>query len=167
VRQWAVVGVFFYCTLGSIRVILSAVALWLLLWGFVGVSIIVAATSGAPVGTVDAIVQSVGGFYITAVRTLRQFAASTTVSPRWVDVGYAALAAVPLLIHVVLAWGAITSDDLDREVSDLTAGVIFLTALGAPLGAAVFYLGAQLLTISVISVGIVFVPVIYTVLLVT
>jgi len=143
--------------------ILGAILLWLLTWGFVGVSIIVATTSGAPAGTVDAVVQSVGGFYLTAVRTLRQFASATTVSPRWVDVAYAALASIPLFIHLVALWIA-TTMDADGEVSNFTVGLTFFVALGAPIGAAVFYLGAQLLTLAVISVGVVFVPMVYTVL---
>ena len=122
-----------------------------------------ATTSGAPAGTVDAVVQSVGGFYLTAVRTLRQFASATTVSPRWVDVAYAALASIPLFIHLLVLWFA-TTTDTDDEVSDFTAGLTFFVALGAPIGAAVFYLGAQLLTLAVVSLGVVFIPVVYTIL---
>ncbi|GGJ14769.1 hypothetical protein GCM10008995_25810 [Halobellus salinus] len=145
--------------------IFGAILVWLLTWGFVGVSIIVATTSGAPAGTVDAVVQSVGGFYLTAVRTLRQFASATTVSPRWVDVAYAALASIPLFIHLLVLWIATTIDS-DDGVSNFTIGLTFFVALGAPLGAAVFYLGAQLLTIAVISIGVVFVPMVYTIFVV-
>jgi len=99
--------------------------------------------------------------YLTAVKTLRQFALSTTVSPRWVDVGYAALAVVPILIHLFLLSGVIsfyTDNDADP------VGLLLLITFGIPLGAAaligsaVFHLGAQLLTLSTIGVGVVFLP---------
>jgi hypothetical protein len=143
--------------------VLVAAALWLMAWGFVGVSIIVATTSGAPAGAVDAVVQSVGGFYLTAVATLRQFALSTTVSPRWVDVGYAALATVPLFVHLFLLSGVISFYSDDAE----SPGLVLLLTLGLPLsvgaliGSAAFYLGAQLLTLSTIGVGVVLVPFAY------
>ncbi|MBB6646382.1 hypothetical protein [Halobellus ruber] len=144
--------------------ILVAAALWLMAWGFVGVSIIVATTSGAPAGAVDAVVQGVGEFYLTAVATLRQFALSTTVSPRWVDVGYAALATVPIFIHLFLLSGVISVYTDDAAESP---GLVLLFTLGLPLsvgaliGSAVFYLGAQLLTLSTIGVGVVLVPFAY------
>ena len=47
----------FCCAIGSVRMILGAVALWLLPWGFVGVCIIVATTFEAPAGPVDTAVQ--------------------------------------------------------------------------------------------------------------
>jgi hypothetical protein len=111
---------------------------------------------------VDIAVQSVGEFYLTAVATLRQFAASTTVSPRWVDVGYAALAVVPIFIHLFLLSGvmAFHSDDSDDD----PAGLLILITLGFPLGvgaltgSAVFHLGAQLLTLSTIGIGVVIIP---------
>ncbi len=108
---------------GCQPVMLVAAALWLLRWGFVGVSIIVATVSGAPAGAVDAAVQSVGGSYLTAVKTLRQFALSTTVSPRWVDVGYAALATVPIFVHLFLLSG-VTS--LYCDDADDPAGVLLI-----------------------------------------
>ena len=141
--------------------LLVAAALWLLAWGFVGVSIIVATTSGAPAGAVDVAVQSVGGFYLTAVATLRRFALSTTVSPRWVDVGYAALAVVPIFVHLFFLSGVVSfySDDADDPV-----GLLLLITFGLPLGvgaligSAVFRLGAQLLTLSTVGVGVVLLP---------
>jgi len=141
--------------------LLVAATLWLLAWGFVGVSIIVATTSGTPAGTIDAAVQSVGGFYLTAVRTLRQFALSTTVAPRWVDVGYAVLAVVPILVHLFLLSAVVTfysDDDADP------VGLLLLITLGIPLGAGAligsvaFDLGAQLLTLSTIGVGVAVLP---------
>lgn len=132
-------------------------AVWLLAWGFVGVSIIVATTSGAPAGGIDAAVQSIGGFYIAAVRTLRQFAVSTTVPPRWVDIGYAALASIPLFIHIFLSWTGSTLDTEDEPSDGMTA-LFILVPLVLPLGAAVFYLGAQLLTIGVLSLGVGLIP---------
>jgi len=141
--------------------LLVAAGLWLLAWGFVAVSIIVATTSGAPAGAVDVAVQSVGGFYLTAVATLRQFASSTTVSPRWVDVGYAALAVVPIFVHLFFLSGMVSfyGDDADDPV-----GLLLLITFGLPLGggaligSAVFHLGAQLLTLSTIGVGVVLLP---------
>lgn len=141
--------------------LLGALAVWLLMWGFVGVSIIVATTSGAPTGGVDVAVQSAGGFYITAVRTLRQFGVSTTVSPRWVDIGYAALASIPLFIHIFISWVGATLDTEDSEPGNAMVGLAFLVPLGVPLGAAVFYLGAQLLAIAVLSLGVAFVTLVY------
>lgn len=140
--------------------LLGAMALWLFLSGFVGASIIVATTSGAPVGGVDAAVQSAGGFYLTTVRTLREFAVSTTVSPRWVDAGYAALSSILLVVHLFFSWAGATLD-VEGGPSDAMTGLFLLVPLVLPLGAAVFYLGAQLLTIGILSLGVGFIPLMY------
>lgn len=140
--------------------LLGALSLWLLAWGFVGMSIVVATTSGAPAGGLDAVIQAVGEFYLTTVRTLRQFGVSTTVSPRWVDVGYAALAGIPIFIHLFITWVGVTLHNDDGPSSSVT-GLLIFVPLVAPLGAAVFYLGAQLLTMGILSIGVALVPLAY------
>lgn len=136
-------------------------ALWLVAWGFVGASIVIATTSGAPAGVVDLAVQSVGNFYLTAVATLRQFALSTTVSPRWVDVGYAVLAIVPVFVHffvlaTAIKWSKSTPEEGNGPENLLLTGVA--GGIVALIGASVFNLGAQLLTLSIVGVGVVSVP---------
>jgi hypothetical protein len=136
-----------------------AAALWLLAWGFVGVSIIVATTSGPPAGAVDAVVQSVGEFYLTAVRTLRQFAMSTTVSPRWVDVAYAAFAVITVLIHLFLLSGDLVLHRRRRRPGRTVAAH---HARGSTGGGSADRLGrlpsGRTLTLSTIGVGVVLLP---------
>ncbi|MGQ4556348.1 hypothetical protein [Halobellus sp. GM3] len=137
-----------------------ATALWLLAWGFVGVSIVLATTSGASASAVDLVLHSVGEFYLTAVHTLRAFAAATTLPPRWVDVGYAVLSAVPMGIHFFLLAVAAVPADSD-EGFDFVFALGTLTIVLGLLGASLLYVGAQLLVLSVIGVGVSLLPLAY------
>jgi len=137
-----------------------ASALWLLAWGFVGVSIVLATTSDPPASVLDILLHGLGEFYLQSVETLRVFAAATTLPSRWVDVVYAVLAPVPLSIHFfIFAVAAVPRDSeagLDF-VFNLTVGTVVVGVLGASL----LYLGAQLLVLSVIGVGVSLVPLAY------
>ena len=131
---------------------------WLLLWGVVGSSLVVATTTPAPTTAIGLLFQAPGQFYLEAVRTLRQFALLTTVPARWTDVGYAVVAMIPLLIHFLLV-GAAADWTVERS-TDGPGFVEMIFVVGAPLatlgliGAAAFELGAQLLVVSIIALGV-------------
>ncbi|MFB6092838.1 MAG: hypothetical protein ABEK02_07500 [Haloquadratum sp.] len=88
-----------------------ATALWFVVWGYVGASIVLATTSEAPASTVDVLVQGLGEFYLQSVATLDVFATATTLPARWVDVGYAVLAGIPLAVHFFLLAVALVAYD--------------------------------------------------------
>lgn len=131
---------------------------WLLLWGFVGASLVIATTTPPPASAVEFLLQGPGQVYLEGVLTLRQFALLTTIPARWTDVGYAVVAMIPLAIHFLLVglaadWAAGTSADGPGFVE-----MIFV--VGVPLGilalfgAAALELGAQLLVVSIIALGV-------------
>ncbi|QCC46418.1 hypothetical protein [Halobellus limi] len=137
-----------------------ASALWLLAWGFVGVSIVLATTSGPPASVLDLLLQGVGEFYLQSVETLRVFAAATTLPRRWVDVGYAVLAAVPLSVHFFIFAVAAVPRESDAGLDFLFNFAVGTVVVGV-LGAGLLYLGAQLLVLSAVGVGVSLVPLAY------
>lgn len=50
------------------------------------------------------------------------------MSPQWIDVAYAALAAILPFIHLLVLWIAPTID-IDGEVSDFTIGLTFFAVI--------------------------------------
>jgi hypothetical protein len=129
---------------------------WLLGWGFVGLSVVLASTAGAPAGPVDALLQSVGLFYLDATGTLQNFAGLTAIPARWTDALYALAATVPLGFHVFIGTGAASEPDSGNEVDggDFVFGMGTLVGFFAVLGALLFGLGAELLAVSIVSVGL-------------
>lgn len=129
---------------------------WLLGWGYVGLSVVLASTAGVPGGAVDTLLQSVGLFYLDATGTLRQFADLTAIPPRWTDALYALVATLPLGFHVFIGTAAASEPGADDEVDggDFVFGVGTFVGFCAVLGALLFGLGAQLLAISIVSVGL-------------
>ncbi|WP_276257498.1 hypothetical protein [Haloglomus litoreum] len=127
---------------------------WLLGWGFVGLSVILASTAGAPAGPVDALLQSVGLFYLDATGTLQEFAGLTAIPARWTDALYALVATIPLGFHVFTGTGAASEPDSGDEVDggDFVFGIGTIVGFCAILGALLFGLGAELLAISIVSV---------------
>jgi len=131
---------------------------WLLLWGAVGASLVIATTTPPPTTGVELLLQGPGQFYLEAVLTLRQFALLTTIPARWTDIGYAVVAMIPLSIHFLLVglaadWAAGTSLDGPQFAEMVFVVGVPLAILGF-FGAAAFELGAQLLVVSIIAVGV-------------
>jgi hypothetical protein len=142
--------------------VLVASAIWLVAWGFVATSIVVATTSSAPATPIDVAVQGVGRFYLQSVETLRAFAAATTLPARWVDIGYAVLAALPIVIHffiLAVALMSYTEDDAAFEIVFYTGAAVLLIGV---IGAGILQLGAQLLILAVLGVGVSLLPLGYT-----
>jgi hypothetical protein len=127
---------------------------WLLGWGFVGLSVVLASTAGAPAGPVDALLQSVGLFYLDATATLQDFAGLTAIPARWTDALYALVATVPLGFHVFTGTAAASEPDSRNEVDggDFVFGLGTIVGFCALLGALIFGLGAELLAVSIVSV---------------
>jgi len=144
--------------MGTSRPVFYVVGAWLFVWGTVAASIVVTSTSAPASGAIDTAIRLPGSFYLDAVRTLRQFALLTTIPARWTDVGYAALSIVPLSIHIVLTGFGVQNaaeqydEDWDLGINVIVIGVA--PSLLAVIGAAVFYLGAQLLTVSLVGVAV-------------
>jgi hypothetical protein len=131
------------------------VFVWLLAWGFVGASIVVASTSGDPTTVTDSLIQFVGLFYLDTVSTLREFTELTAIAPRWTDAGYAVVSVVPLGVHVFLATAAAAyPDEEPLGAGDAVFGLGTIVGFCAVLAGLVFGLGAQLLAGSIIAVGI-------------
>ncbi|MGQ4557613.1 hypothetical protein [Halobellus sp. GM3] len=137
---------------------LYVLGLWLLGWAVVAVSIVLTFTSGAPAGPIDALLRGPGQFYLESVVALADFARLTTIPSRWTDIGYAALALLPLGVHLFLTGRAIRVaapdawDENQITVAVFGVGSIFATV--GVLGAMLFGLGAQFLVISILGVGI-------------
>ncbi|MFB6252139.1 MAG: hypothetical protein ABEI27_10735 [Halobellus sp.] len=77
---------------------------------------------------------------------------------RWTDVGYAALSVVPLGIHFFVTGVGIDAaaeqywNDSDAGITFLFVGVVIATA--AIPGAILLELGAQLLVLSLLGIGV-------------
>lgn len=129
---------------------------WLLGWGFVGLSVVLASTAGAPAGPVDALLQSVGQFYLDATATLQEFAGLTAIPPRWTDALYSLAATVPLGFHIFAGTAAASDPGSGDEVDggDFVFGLGTIVAFCAVLGGLIFGLGAELLAVSIVAVGL-------------
>jgi len=131
---------------------------WLLLWGVVGASLVITTTTPAPTTALGLLFQSPGQFYLEGVLTLRQFALLTTIPARWTDVGYAVVATIPLMIHFSLV--GLAADLTVARSSDGPGFVEMIFVVGVPLallalfGAAALELGAQLLVVSLLALGV-------------
>lgn len=129
-------------------------SVWLCSWGFVGASVVIASTSGEPATVIDVLLQSVGSLYLSMVATLEEFAELTAISPRWTDVGYAVLALIPFALHVYLSVRVNAQWEDDIDAGDF---IFFIASLGGVLAFLVgllFGLGAQVLSVSILAVGI-------------
>lgn len=127
---------------------------WLCSWGFVGASVVLASTSGEPTTVVEMLLQSVGSLYLSTVATLEEFTELTAISPRWTDAGYAVLSLIPFGVHAFMAVGVNEHRDDDIDAGDFIFFIGVLGAFIALLVGLLFGLGAQVLTISLLAVGV-------------
>jgi hypothetical protein len=137
---------------------LYVLGLWLVGWAFVAVSIVLTFTSGASAGPIDALLRAPGQFYLESVFALGDFAQLTTIPERWTDIGYAALALLPLGVHLFLTGRALRAaapETWDKnQITVAVFGVGSILATVGVLGAMLFGLGAQFLVISVLGVAL-------------